>query len=67
MHNPKLPNMRSVLLLTVPDTVVILRDQAEEFPPCQQLYNCQRWSLKVGYVKPKSGMKVRNQNVNKEN
>ena len=51
----------------IPDTVVILRDQAEEFPPCQQLYSCQRQSLKVGYTKPKSGAKVRDRNVNKEN
>ena len=28
----------------IPDTVVILRDQAEEFPPCQQLYSCQTGS-----------------------
>ena len=42
----------------IPDTVVILRDQAEEFPPCQQLYSCQRWSPKVGYGRLKSGMKV---------
>ena len=51
----------------IPDTVVILRDQAEEFPPCQQLYSCQRWSPKVRYVRPKSGTEVRDQNVNKEN
>ena len=51
----------------IPDTVVILRDQAEEFPLCQQLYSCQRRSPKVGYVRPKSGMKVRGQNVTKEN
>ena len=51
----------------IPDTVVILRDQAEEFPLCQQLYSCQRWSLKVRYMKPKSGMKVGDQNVDKEN
>ena len=51
----------------IPDTVVILRDQAEEFPPCQQLYSCQRWSPKVGYAKLKSGTKVRDRNVNKEN
>ena len=51
----------------IPDTVVILRDQAEEFPPCQQLYSCQRQSLKVGYMKLKSGTEVRDQNVNKEN
>ena len=41
------------------DTVVILRDQAEEFPLCQQLYSYQRWSLNVRYAKPKSGTKVR--------
>ena len=51
----------------IPDTVVILRDQAEEFPLCQQLYSCQRRSPKVGYTKLKSGTKVRDQNVNKEN
>ena len=51
----------------IPGTVVILRAQAEEFPPCQQLYSCQRWSLKVGYVKPKSGAKVEDQNVNRGN
>ena len=51
----------------IPDTVVILRDQAEEFPPCQQLYSCQRRSLKVGYAGPKSGMEVGGQNVIKEN
>ena len=51
----------------IPDTVVILRDQAEEFPPCQQLYSCQRWSLKVGYTKPKSGTKVGEQNVDRGN
>ena len=51
----------------IPDTVVILRDQAEEFPPCQQLYSCQRQSLKVRYTRPKSGTKVGGQNVNKEN
>ena len=49
------------------DTVVILRDQAEEFPLCQQLYNCQRWSPQVGYAKLKSGMKVGDRNVDKEN
>ena len=47
--------------------MVILRDQAEEFPPCQQLTSCQRQSLKVGYVRPKSGTEVRSQNVNKGN
>ena len=51
----------------IPDTVAILRDQAEEFPPCQQLYSYQRRSLKVGYVKPKSGTKVGDRNVDKEN
>ena len=51
----------------IPDTVVILRDQAEEFPPCQQLYSYQRRSLKVMYVKLKSGTKVRDQYVDKEN
>ena len=51
----------------IPDTVVILRDQAEEFPSCQQLYSCQRWSPKVGYARPKSGKKVGGRNVNKEN
>ena len=50
----------------IPDTVVILRDQAEEFPPCQQLYSCQRRSPKVVYTRPKSGMKVGDRNVNKE-
>ena len=50
----------------IPDTVVILRDQAEEFPPCQQLYSCQRRSPKVRYVRPKSGTGVRDRNVNKE-
>ena len=47
--------------------MVILRDQAEEFPPCQQLYRCQRRSPKVGYVRLKSGMEVGDQDVNKEN
>ena len=47
--------------------MVILGDQAEEFPLCQQLYSCQRQSPKVGYVKPKSGMKVRDRNVDREN
>ena len=47
--------------------MVILRDQAEEFPPCQQLYSCQRRSPKVGYVRPKSGIEVGDRNVNKEN
>ena len=51
----------------IPDTVVILRDQPEEFPPCQQLYSCQGWSLKVGYVKRKPGTKVGDRNVDKEN
>ena len=51
----------------IPDTVVILRDQAEEFPLCQQLYSCQRQSPKVRYMRPESGTKVRGQNVNKEN
>ena len=51
----------------IPDIVVILRDQAEEFPLCQQLYSCQRWSLKVGYVELRSGVKVGDQNVDKEN
>ena len=51
----------------IPDRVVILRDQAEEFPLCQQLYSCQRQSPKVRYVRPKSGMEVGDQNVNKEN
>ena len=49
----------------IPDTVVILRDQAEEFPPCQQLYSYQRWSLKVRYAKPKPGTKVGDRNVDK--
>ena len=49
------------------DTVVILRDQAEEFPPCQQLYSCQRRSPKVGYAGPKSGTEVGGRNVIKEN
>ena len=47
--------------------MVILRDQAEEFPSCQQLYSCQRWSPKIRYARPKSGTEVRDQNVNKEN
>ena len=51
--------------------MVILRDQAEEFPPCQQLYSCQRQSpkvgYKVGYARLKSGTKVGCRNVNKEN
>ena len=51
----------------IPDIVVILRDQAEEFPPCQQLYTYQRWSLKVRYVRPKSGTEVGDKNVNNEN
>ena len=51
----------------IPDTVIILRDQAEKFPPCQQLYSCQRRSPKVRYVKLKSRMKVGDQNVDKEN
>ena len=51
----------------IPDTVVILRDQAEEFPLCQQLYSCQWQSLKVGYMKPKSGTKVGDQNVDRGN
>ena len=51
----------------IPDTVVILRNQAEEFPLCQQLYSCQRWSPKVRYMRLKSGMKVGGQNITKEN
>ena len=51
----------------IPDTVVILRDQTEEFPPFQQLYSCQRRSLKVGYARLKSGTEVGDRNVNKEN
>ena len=51
----------------IPDTVVILRDQAEEFPLCQQLYSCQGQSLKVGYAKLESGTKVGDRNVDKEN
>ena len=51
----------------IPDTVVILRDQAEEFPLCQQLYSCQGQSPKVRYVKLKSGTKVGDRNVDKEN
>ena len=51
----------------IPDTVVILRDQAEEFPLCQQLYSCQSQSPKVRYAKLKSGIKVRDRNVDKEN
>ena len=53
----------------IPDTVVILRDQAEEFPPCQQLYSCQGpgWSPKVRYTKPKSGLKVGDQSVDRGN
>ena len=47
--------------------MVILRDQAEELPPCQQLYSCQRRSPKVRYARPKSGTEVGDQNVNKEN
>ena len=47
--------------------MVILRDQAEEFPLCQQLYSYQKWSPKVRYTKLKSGTKVRDQNVDKEN
>ena len=47
--------------------MVILSDQAEEFPLCQQLYSCQRRSPKVGYTKLKSGTKVGGRNVNKEN
>ena len=49
----------------IPDTVVILRDQAQEFPLCQQLYSCQGQSLKVRNVKPKSGSKVGGRNVNR--
>ena len=48
----------------IPDTVVILRDQAEEFPLCQQLYSCQRRSPKVG---TESGTKVIERNVDREN
>ena len=51
----------------IPDTVVILRDQAEEFPLCQQLYSCQGQSLKVRNMKPKSGSKARDQNVDRGN
>ena len=51
----------------IPDTVVILRDQAEEFPLCQQLYSCQGWSLKVRNVKPKAGLKVGDQSVDRGN
>ena len=51
----------------IPDTVVILRDQAEEFLSCQQLYSCQRQSPKVRYIRLKLGTKVRDRNVNKEN
>ena len=51
----------------IPDTVVILREQAEEFPLCLQLYSCQRQSLKVGYARLKSGTEVRDRNVNKQN
>ena len=47
--------------------MVILRDQAEEFSPCQQLYSCQGQSLKVGYMKPKSELKVRDQSVDRGN
>ena len=51
----------------IPDTVVILlRDQAE-FPLCQQLYSCQGQSPKVGEMKLRSGLKVRDQNVNRGN
>ena len=49
----------------IPDMAVILRDQAEEFPLCQQLYSCQEQSLKVRNAKPKSGLKVGDQNVDK--
>ena len=49
----------------ISDTVVILRDQAEEFPMCQQLYSYQGWSLKVGNTKPKLGLKVRDRNVDR--
>ena len=41
----------------IPDTVV--RNQAEEFPLCQQLYSCQGQSPKVGNAKLKSGLKAR--------
>ena len=54
----------------IPDTVVIgpiLRDQAEEFPLCQQLYSCQGWSPKVGNMKPNSESKVRDQSVDRGN
>ena len=51
----------------IPDTVVILRDQAEESPLCQQLYSCQWWSLKVRYTRLKSGIEVGDRNVNKGN
>ena len=50
-----------------PDTVVILRDQAKEFPLCQQLYSCQGWSPKVGEAKPRSESKVGDQNVDRGN
>ena len=50
-----------------PDTVVILRDQPEEFPLCQQLYSCQGQSPKVGEAKLRSGLKVGDQNVDKGN
>ena len=51
----------------IPDTVVILRDQAEEFPLCQQLYSCQGWSPKLRNVKLKSGSKARDRNVDRGN
>ena len=47
--------------------MVILRDQAEEFPPCQQPYSCQRRSPKVRYAGPKSRTEVGGRNVIKEN
>ena len=42
----------------IPETVVILRDQTEEFPLCQQLHSCQGQSPKVGNVELKSGLKA---------
>ena len=50
-----------------PDTVVILRDQAEEFPLCQQLYSYQRWSPKVRNTKLKSGLGVGDRSVDRGN
>ena len=47
--------------------VTILRDQAEEFPLCQQLYSYQGQSPKVRNARPKLGSKVGDWNVDRGN